>query len=189
MEQGYDAKVEGILRRCGIEREKREATEQVKELLDKVGQRVHRARTKLKESMEKPKEEEGESKNRKRCREDMDEEEGRAFDQWLHELKRKRCVVHTYVHQLEMLVLLYCTYCRLDLLDRRAARRHRRDQLSRRRTAASQERMRMISQLAKRLDRKEDQRDDFGRNDEDWDVYKKISKVNFDMHGMKTFPS
>ncbi len=66
---------------------------------------------------------------------------------------------------------------REDLLERRAARRQRREELSRRRTAASQERMRMISQLARRLDRREDQKDDFGRNDDDWDVYKKISKV------------
>ncbi len=38
--------------------------------------------------------------------------------------------------------------------------------------------MRLISQLARRLDRKEDEKDDFGRNDEDWDVYKRISRVS-----------
>ncbi|KAJ8928880.1 hypothetical protein NQ314_018486 [Rhamnusium bicolor] len=41
-----------------------------------------------------------------------------------------------------------------------------------RRTAAGQERMRIISQLA----RKEKGNDDFGLRDEDWDIYKTISK-------------
>ena len=45
--------------------------------------------------------------------------------------------------------------------------------MARRRTAASQERMKIISQLAKHS--KKD--DDFGRNDDDWDVYKVIRKV------------
>ena len=41
-----------------------------------------------------------------------------------------------------------------------------------RRTAASQERMRMISQLAK-VNKKEDT---FGMNDDDWDVYNTVRK-------------
>lgn len=44
--------------------------------------------------------------------------------------------------------------------------------MAKRRTAAGQERMRIISQLAK----KEKGNDDFGMRDEDWDIYKTISK-------------
>jgi len=45
--------------------------------------------------------------------------------------------------------------------------------MAKRRTAAAQERMRIISQLAK----KEKRDDDFGMRDEDWDVYKVINRV------------
>jgi hypothetical protein len=45
--------------------------------------------------------------------------------------------------------------------------------MAKRRTAAAQERMRLISQLA----RKEKRDDNFGMRDEDWDVYKAINKV------------
>lgn len=44
--------------------------------------------------------------------------------------------------------------------------------MAKRRTAAGQERMRIISQLA----RKEKGNDDFGLRDEDWDIYKTISR-------------
>ena len=47
--------------------------------------------------------------------------------------------------------------------------------MAKRRTAASQERMRIISQLARR----EKKDDNFGMRDEDWDVYKAINKVSF----------
>lgn len=53
------------------------------------------------------------------------------------------------------------------------AKRQRRQDMAKRRTAAAQERMRIISQLAK----KEKRDDDFGMRDEDWDVYKVINKV------------
>ena len=62
--------------------------------------------------------------------------------------------------------------CRQELLEQRAARHSRKQQLAKRRTAASQERMRVISQLAKNT-----KEDDFGKKDEDWEVYKQISKV------------
>lgn len=52
------------------------------------------------------------------------------------------------------------------------ARKQRRTDMAKRRTAAAQERMRIISQLA----RKEKGNDDFGLRDEDWDVYKTISR-------------
>ena len=57
----------------------------------------------------------------------MNEEEKRDFDAWIQEIKIKR----------------------QELIEKRAQRHLRKQQLSKRRTAASQERMRMISQLAK----------------------------------------
>ncbi|XP_058827321.1 actin-related protein 5-like [Topomyia yanbarensis] len=59
-----------------------------------------------------------------------------------------------------------------DILDRKQTRKQRRQDLAKRRTAAAQERMRIISHLAK----KEKGVDDFGMRDEDWDVYKSISR-------------
>lgn len=59
------------------------------------------------------------------------------------------------------------------MLERRTLRRQRRQDMAKRGTIASQERMRLISQLA----RKEKNDDDFGIRDEDWDVYKVINKV------------
>lgn len=61
---------------------------------------------------------------------------------------------------------------RATILDRRNSRKQRKQDLAKRRTVAAQERMRIISQLA----RKEKDDDDFGMRDEDWDVYKTISK-------------
>lgn len=57
---------------------------------------------------------------------------------------------------------------RVSILERKQSRRQRKQDLAKRRTAAAQERMRIISQLA----RKEKGTDDFGMRDEDWDVYK-----------------
>lgn len=65
---------------------------------------------------------------------------------------------------------------RLRILERRNSRRQRKHDLAKRRTAAAQERMRVISQLA----RKEKGTDDFGMRDEDWDVYKTISRETGD---------
>lgn len=61
---------------------------------------------------------------------------------------------------------------RATILERRNSRKQRKQDLAKRRTVAAQERMRIISQLA----RKEKDDDDFGMRDEDWDVYKTISK-------------
>uniref|UniRef100_A0A8D8THR6 Actin-related protein 5 n=1 Tax=Cacopsylla melanoneura TaxID=428564 RepID=A0A8D8THR6_9HEMI len=69
---------------------------------------------------------------------------------WLSELRKKRSFI----------------------VDRKHARKQRRQDLAKRRTAAAQERMRLISELA----RKEKRDDDFGMRDEDWDVYKVINK-------------
>lgn len=58
------------------------------------------------------------------------------------------------------------------ILDKKQTRKQRRADLAKRRTAAAQERMRIISKLAG----KEKGTDDFGSRDEDWDVYKAISR-------------
>lgn len=69
---------------------------------------------------------------------------------WLNEIKRKK----------------------QEILDKKLARKQKRQDMAKRRTVAAQERMRIISQLA----RNEKGNDDFGMRDEDWDVYKTISR-------------
>ncbi|KAH0953006.1 hypothetical protein HN011_012536 [Eciton burchellii] len=76
------------------------------------------------------------------------------FDEWIAGVKKKR----------------------QEILDKRMAKRQRRQDMAKRRTAAAQERMRIISQLAK----KEKRDDDFGMRDEDWDVYKVINREGGD---------
>lgn len=51
-------------------------------------------------------------------------------------------------------------------------RRQRKSEMAKRRSLASQEKMRVLSQLAK-----QEKNDTFGMNDSDWDVYKSIQKV------------
>ncbi|XP_015599321.1 actin-related protein 5 [Cephus cinctus] len=76
------------------------------------------------------------------------------FDEWIAGVRKKR----------------------QEILDKRLAKRQRRQDMAKRRTAAAQERMRIISQLA----RKEKRDDDFGMRDEDWDVYKVINREGGD---------
>lgn len=59
-----------------------------------------------------------------------------------------------------------------EILRKKACRKQRKQDMAKRRTAAGQERMRIISHLA----RKEKGNDDFGLRDEDWDIYKTISR-------------
>ncbi|CAH0562286.1 unnamed protein product [Brassicogethes aeneus] len=61
---------------------------------------------------------------------------------------------------------------RQEILHKKLVRKQRKQDMAKRRTAAGQERMRIISQLA----RKEKGNDDFGLRDEDWEIYKTISK-------------
>ncbi|XP_063708449.1 actin-related protein 5 [Culicoides brevitarsis] len=77
-----------------------------------------------------------------------------SMEAWLTDIKRKRTL----------------------LMEKKAAKRQRKQDLAKRRTAAAQERMRIISQLAK----KEKGTDDFGSRDEDWDIYKTISREGGD---------
>ncbi|GAB6019434.1 Actin- protein 5 [Chamberlinius hualienensis] len=60
---------------------------------------------------------------------------------------------------------------RQEILDARVQRKQRRSDMAKRRTYASQERMKLISQLA--ADKKKE--DNFGANDDDWEVYKTIN--------------
>lgn len=62
------------------------------------------------------------------------------------------------------------------IVEKKQHRRQRKQDLAKRRTAAAQERMRLISQLA----RKEKGTDEFGMKDEDWDIYKTISREGGD---------
>ena len=74
----------------------------------------------------------------------------KTMDEWLVEIREKKNLI----------------------LEKKQIRKQRRSDLAKRRTAAAQERMRIISKLAG----KEKGTDDFGSRDEDWDVYKAISR-------------
>jgi len=73
------------------------------------------------------------------------------FSGWLAEVRGKRQII----------------------IDSRNARRKRKTDMAKRRTFASQQRMRIISQLAAMPAKKGD---NFGQDDADWDVYKDINK-------------
>lgn len=74
----------------------------------------------------------------------------KTMDEWLVEVHEKKSAI----------------------LEKKQIRKQRRSDLAKRRTAAAQERMRIISKLAG----KEKGTDDFGSRDDDWDVYKIISR-------------
>lgn len=74
----------------------------------------------------------------------------RNLDEWLTEIREKK----------------------QHILEKKQSRKQRRCDLAKRRTAAAQERMRIISRLAG----KEKGTDDFGMRDSDWEVYKAISR-------------
>ncbi|KAH8265199.1 hypothetical protein KR038_000293 [Drosophila bunnanda] len=73
---------------------------------------------------------------------------------------------------------------REKLLRRKQARQQQRSEQAKRHTHAAQERMRIISSLAKSDKRRkangEEEDDGFGMNDNDWDVYKRINRYNDD---------
>jgi len=89
--------------------------------------------------------------------------EGVPQAQWLAELREKR----------------------EELLRRKQARQQQRTEQGKRHTHAAQERMRIISTLARSEKRRkanngEEEDDGFGMNDNDWDVYKRINRYNDD---------
>lgn len=75
-----------------------------------------------------------------------------------------------------------CTYLefRTEILARRRERQQRRQELTKRKSAAAQERMRILSMLAKTggTGSSKKKEDTFGMRDEDWDIYKAVSKVH-----------
>ena len=116
--------------------------------IEKLETKIEKAREAKTRHDQGIKEEKDEPEVKKR-REDMSEKERNQFDDWISDVRNQLNVIK----------------------DKKQARQHRRQQMAKRRTAASQERMRIISQLAKNT--KKD--DTFGMNDDDWDVYKQIS--------------
>lgn len=80
--------------------------------------------------------------------------DGLTIEEWIQQVKEKKS----------------------SILEKKLQRRQRKQDLAKRRTAAAQERMRIISHLA----RKEKGNDEFGQKDEDWDIYKTISKEGGD---------
>lgn len=62
----------------------------------------------------------------------------------------------------------------MAIIEKKSNRSKRRQEMAKRHTVASQERMRIISLLASN----EKGSDEFGKDDKDWDVYKKISNEN-----------
>ncbi|XP_068148676.1 actin-related protein 5 [Drosophila tropicalis] len=89
--------------------------------------------------------------------------EGVSQEDWLNELRAKR----------------------EKLLQRKQTRQQQRQEQAKRHTHAAQERMRIISSLARHEKRRkqpngEEEDDGFGMNDNDWDVYKRINRYKDD---------
>nr|XP_022915377.1 actin-related protein 5 [Onthophagus taurus] len=93
----------------------------------------------------------------------------------LDEPQAKQLKINKVVFDSEKAMMAYVQNAkkkRQEILNKKAARKQKKQDMAKRRTAAGQERMRIISQLA----RKEKGNDDFGLRDEDWDIYKTISR-------------
>ena len=169
-EQGYEDKVRRILTRLNQansqggssdgELTSIKSSDDLVKMIEKTKLRVEKTKAALekKKHSESVKEasvtDNAEPPEAKKRREDMDETERKEFDSMIKEVKAKR----------------------QELMDKRAARHLRKQQLAKRRTAASQERMRIITQLAKKSSKKDIDKDNFGMEDSDWDVYKQINK-------------
>lgn len=113
--------------------------------------REGRARTQALQREQRQKELEEERK--------LEEKRKRDFSGWLKEVRGRR----------------------QKLLDARTARKQRKTDMAKRRTLASQQRMKMITQLAASESGSSKKKvDTFGQNDADWDVYKEIHPTNAD---------
>ena len=169
-DQGYEDKVKRMLARLNQSNTQAsssdgnissiKSSEDIQKLIEKTKARIEKTRLALerKKNSEMNKDTQlndtSEQPELKKRREDMDEIERKELDATINEVKIKR----------------------QELLDKRAARHNRKQQLAKRRTAASQERMRIITQLAKKSSKKDNDKDSFGMEDSDWDVYKQINK-------------
>jgi len=145
-EQGYETKFLKALAKLNLGLTN---INQLEAAIEKIKARIERAKESKLRSDQGIREEKVEPEIKKR-REDMNETEKRDFDAWLSDIRGKFT----------------------ELKEKKQARVQRRQQLAKRRTAASQERMRIISQLARNTKKE----DTFGMQDDDWDVYKQISK-------------
>eukprot|EP00090_Calanus_glacialis_P030781 TRINITY_DN5000_c0_g1_i1.p1 TRINITY_DN5000_c0_g1~~TRINITY_DN5000_c0_g1_i1.p1 ORF type:complete len:706 (+),score=170.20 TRINITY_DN5000_c0_g1_i1:31-2118(+) len=145
-EQGYETKFMKALAKLNLGLSN---INQLESAIDKLKARIEKAKESKMRSDQGIREEKVEPEIKKK-REDMDENEKKDFDTWLSDIRNKFG----------------------ELKEKKQARIQRRQQLAKRRTAASQERMRIISQLARHTKKE----DTFGMEDDDWDVYKKISK-------------
>ncbi|XP_014262122.1 actin-related protein 5 [Cimex lectularius] len=128
------------------------STDELTKLINQVQLRIERTRQKIANTMannmEDPIAEDTRQKIPKQFQTPKCEED---FKTWVESVRKKR----------------------EELLEKRAVRRQRRQDMAKRRTLASVERMRLISQLAANNEKRDD---DFGSRDEDWDVYKAINK-------------
>ncbi|KAK9506840.1 hypothetical protein O3M35_008702 [Rhynocoris fuscipes] len=149
-DEGEEAEFEKALSEFGMSN-----SEELPKLIGQIQARIERTRQKIvtANTTEDTITDDTKQKTMKQFNTPKDEED---FKVWLEGLRRKR----------------------EELLEWRAARRQRRQDMARRRTVASVERMRLISQLAGSGRDKAD--DDFGTRDEDWDVYKVINKEGGD---------
>ena len=145
-EQGYETKFMKALVKLNLGLSN---IHQLESAIEKIKIRIDKAKESKIRSDQGIREEKVEPEIKKR-REDMDESEKKDFDAWLSDIRNK------------------CG----ELKEKKQARIQKRQQLAKRRTAASQERMRIISQLARNTKKE----DNFGMQDDDWDVYKQISK-------------
>ncbi|XP_076054640.1 actin-related protein 5 isoform X2 [Oratosquilla oratoria] len=125
------------------------SVEELTKKIQQLQQRIDRTKQKILQAATAQEQEEEEPKPKKIC-DRLDPKQKADFEKWITGVKQQW----------------------REIQERRSARRLRRQEMAKRRTAASQERMRIISQLARR----EKKDDNFGMRDEDWDVYKAINK-------------
>ena len=142
-DQGLQSKFSKALAKLGMTDMK-----QLEVQIDKIKVKIDKAKEAKLKAEQGVREEKEEPEIKKR-REDMDDAEKEEFDSWISDIRDKLT----------------------SLKDKKQARWQKRQQMAKRRTAASQERMRIISQLAKHTKKE----DTFGMNDDDWEVYKQIS--------------
>jgi len=161
LEQGYEDKVKRMLSKANLPGVK--SVSEIESLIEKTKAKIEKSEAVGESKSASVSEDQSsggggdngpDAKKSKKSRDDMGTDEREAYDSWLDEVRTKR----------------------RDLLEKRSNRHQRKQQLAKRRTAASQERMRIVAQLAKSS--KKD--DNFGANDDDWEVYKKINKDHGD---------
>ncbi|KAL1139299.1 hypothetical protein AAG570_006285 [Ranatra chinensis] len=143
-EEGEETEFQNALKDFGLG-----SGDELPKIIGQIQVRIEKTRQKIvaANTTEDPMSEEPKQKIIKQFQTPKDEED---FKSWIADVRKKR----------------------EELLEKRLSRRQRRQEMAKRRTPASVERMRLINQLA----RNEKRDDDFGMRDEDWDVYKAINK-------------